>query len=249
MRPDVFRSLALMSAPFAGPPAIAFDASGAGAPRAPEPDDVHDALAVLPRPRKHYHWYYSSAAADRDMRECAQGIGDFLRAYFHHKSADWPGNRPEPLAGWTADELARLPTYYVMDLGETLAETVAHEMPDAAAVARCRWLPDEDLAVYARAFGRNGFQGGLEWYRCRTSGFDRAELEVFSGRAIEVPACFIAGSSDWGVHQVPGALQAMRTVACARFLGCHLVDGAGHWVQQEQPEAVVEHLLAFLQDA
>jgi pimeloyl-ACP methyl ester carboxylesterase len=41
----------------------------------------------------------------------------------------------------------------------------------------------------------------------------------------------------------------MQTTACSRMIGCHLIDGAGHWVQQEQPEQVSRLLLAFLQSA
>ena len=44
------------------------------------------------------------------------GVHAFLRAYYHHKSADWPGNNPLPLKSWTAEELAKMPTYYLMDL-------------------------------------------------------------------------------------------------------------------------------------
>ena len=245
LRPDVFRRVVLMSAPFPGPPRIPFDRTGGGAPPAPALDTVHRDLAALARPRKHYQWYYSSASADLDMRECAQGVHDFLRAYFHHKSADWDANRPHPLTSWCASELAKLPSYYVMDLDETMAETVAHEMPGAAAIAACRWLPDTALEVYAAEFARNGFQGGLEWYRCRTTGFDAAGLEVFSGRTVDVPACFIAGASDWGVHQVPGALEGMRE-ACPRMSGLQLVEGAGHWVQQERPDAVSDLIVDFL---
>ena len=69
---------------------------------------------------------------------------------------------------------------------------------------------------------------------------------MFSGRTIDVPSCFISGKSDWGVYQAPGALEAMQTRACTRMLGCHLVEGAGHWVQQEQPEAVSRLLIEFL---
>jgi pimeloyl-ACP methyl ester carboxylesterase len=61
-----------------------------------------------------------------------------------------------------------------------------------------------------------------------------------------VPSTFIAGASDWGIQQNPGALERMATEACTDWRGTHLVDGAGHWVQQEQPAAVVRHLLAFL---
>jgi pimeloyl-ACP methyl ester carboxylesterase len=68
-----------------------------------------------------------------------------------------------------------------------------------------------------------------------TSGKYTAELQTFSGRTIDVPSCFIAGKSDWGVYQKPGDFEKMQNSVCTRMLGCHLVDGAGHWVQQEQP--------------
>jgi len=64
-----------------------------------------------------------------------------------------------------------------------------------------------------------------------------------------VPTAFIAGAADWGVRQTPGALEAMTSRACTKFFGTHLIDGAGHWVQQEQPLAVTRHLLDFLQRA
>ena len=137
-----------------------------------------------------------------------------------------------------------MPTYYIMDRDRTMAQTVAAEMPAEENIAACRWLPDAELAVYVREFERNGFQGGLQWYRCCTSGrFERGE-ELFSGRRIEVPACFIAGAADWGIHQVPGALEAMEERA-ADWAGAWLVDGAGHWVQQERPDAVSARLTAF----
>ena len=234
LRPDIFRSTVLMSAPFAGPPAL-----GRVAP------DFHADLAALDRPRKHYQWYYSTDAANPDMHGAKQGVQAFLRAYYHHKSADWAGNQPFPLTDWSAGELAKLPTYYVMDLAQGMAETVAAEMPSRIPA----WLPDAELAIYAEEYQRTGFQGGLNWYRCRNVAAISEELEIFAGRAIEVPACFIAGAQDWGIHQAPGALQAMQTRACRRFLGVHLIDRAGHWVQQEQPDAVTRQLLAFVAEA
>ena len=48
---------------------------------------------------------------------------------------------------------------------------------------------------------------------------------------IDVPAIFIAGSCDRGIHQMPGAIVRMQGRACTRMPGCHLIDGAGHWVQ------------------
>jgi pimeloyl-ACP methyl ester carboxylesterase len=248
VRPDVFRAVVLMSAPFAGPPPLPFNT--ADTPPAQKPEDpVHRELAALPRPRKHYQWYYSTREADANMHHARQGVHDFLRAYYHHKSADWPGNAPYPLKAWTAGELAKLPTYYVMDLAEGMAETVAEEMPSAAQIAANTWLPDSELAFYGAEYTRTGFQGGLQWYRCGTSGAFTAELETFSGRSIDVPSCFISGKQDWGTYQRPGVFEAMQKTACTRMLGCHLVDGAGHWVQQEQPDEVSRLLIDFLKQA
>jgi pimeloyl-ACP methyl ester carboxylesterase len=246
VRPEVFRSVVLMSAPFAGPPPLPFDTLDIP----PKPDDpVHRELAALPRPRKHYQWYYSTRPANADMHQAPQGVHDFLRAYYHHKSADWKANTPFPLKSWSANELAKLPTYYVMDLAQTMPETVAAEMPAAAAIAANRWLPERELSFYSAEYQRTGFQGGLQWYRCGTSGAFTAELETFSGRSIDVPSCFISGKQDWGTYQRPGTYEAMQTRACTRMLGCHLVEGAGHWVQQEQPERVTYLLLDFLKQA
>jgi pimeloyl-ACP methyl ester carboxylesterase len=241
MRPDLFRSMVLMSAPFTGPPPLR-----KAAPRSP---DIHQALAALPRPRKHYQWYYSTRPANENMWHPPQGVHDFLRAYYHHKSADWKANKPFPLKGWTAEELARMPTYYIMDLAEGMAETVAREMPSPAEIAANRWLTEAELRVYSEEYARNGFQGGLQWYRVRTSGLFDAELELFAGRTIDQPATFIAGASDWGIQQNPGALERMREVACTNMREVHLIEGAGHWVQQERPDEVNRLLLRFLRPA
>ncbi|WP_218511168.1 alpha/beta fold hydrolase [Variovorax sp. dw_308] len=246
LRPDVFRSVVLMSAPFAGPPALPFDTVGHPTPARASMADVLAALAALPRPRKHYQWYYSTPEANADMHGAIQGVHDLLRAYYHHKSAEWPGNQPHPLPGLDADALATLPTYYVMDMALDMAATVAAEMPSPEAISACRWLPDEALRVYSAEYARNGFQGGLQWYRCGTSARFAAELQTFAGKTIDVPACFIAGRQDWGVHQVPGAFEAMQRRACTDLRAVHLVNGAGHWVQQEQPEAVNQRLGEFL---
>ncbi len=245
IRPDVFRSAAMMSAPFPGPPKLPFD-TAAGAPKKPIGPDVHEALAKLPRPRKHYQWYYSTRPANNDMWKCPQGVHDFLRAYYHHKSADWKQNKPFPLKSWTATELEKMPTYYIMDRDENMAQTVAPEMPAAAEIAACQWLPDEELAVYAGEYSRIGFQGGLQWYRNGTGGTNEAELMLYSSRTIDVPSCFISGKSDWGIYQKPGQLENMRDHLLTRIWGLHLLDGAGHWVQQEKPEEVSELLVEFL---
>ena len=103
--------------------------------------------------------------------------------------------------------------------------------------------------MYASEYSRTQFTGALQGYRVRRGSDPKsiAEWHTFSGRTIDVPACFIAGKSDWGIYQKPGDFEAMQTSACTRMLGCHLVDGAGHWVQQEQAEKVSGLLVGFLQ--
>lgn len=239
-RPDLVDGCVLMSAPFPGPPPWPL------APRAAPAPDLAAALAALDPPRQHYQAYYSTDAAAAEMDQPPQGLHAFLRAYYHMKSADWAQNRPHPLKGWAASELAKLPTYYVMEMGRGMAETVAPDMPSAAEMAACHWLPEAAMAVYAEAFAGTGFGPALMWYRAVTSGAFAADLEIFAGRAITCPSAFIAGAADWGVFQAPGAFEAMQARGLADMRVCTLVPDAGHWVQQEQPEVVNRILLDFL---
>jgi pimeloyl-ACP methyl ester carboxylesterase len=252
IRPDIFRSLALMSSPFAGAPSLPFNtANGAAPPRPPLSDDELDAeMAKLDRPRKYYQNYQRTRGANDNMLHAPQGLHAFLRAYYHYKSADWKGNKPFPLKARTAQEMSKIPTYYVMDKDKGMAETVAAEMPSAAEIAACKWLTDAELDVYVTEYSRTSFSGALQGYRVRRGSDPKtiAELQTFSGRTIDVPSIFIAGKSDWGVYQTPGAAETMQKSACTRMVGFHLLDGAGHWVQQEQPEQVRELLIAFLRD-
>ncbi len=235
LRPDSFRAAVLMSAPFGGPPSLA----------AADPDPT-PMLAELDPPRKHYQWYYGTADANRDMLDAPSGLPDFLRAYYHMKSADWAPNAPAPLAAWSAAELARLPEYYVMRATDDMPAAVAGAMPDTTEIAACRWLREDELAVYAAEFARTGFQGGLNWYRTAVGPLYIRDLAVYAGCRIEVPVGFIAGEADWGYRQSPGALESMETVACADFRGRRLLPRAGHWVQQEQPMATCREILQFL---
>src|SRR5919106_218661 len=118
VRPDVFRSVVLMSAPFAGPPTLPFnsaDATQAETTASSSGESLDDALAKLRPPRKQYRKYYSTREANGDMMNAPQGLHAFLRAYYHMKSADWTSNKPFPLKSSTAAELSQLPTYYIME--------------------------------------------------------------------------------------------------------------------------------------
>ncbi len=244
VRPDVFTSVALMSAPFGGTASLPFDtANNPPRPRSPGYNLTAE-LASLPRPRKHYQRYYTTREANENMWHPPEGLQAFIRGYYHYKSADWTDNRPFRLASRTAAEMAQMPTYYIMDLADGMAETVAKNMPSAAQIAANTWLPDSELEVYVEEYGRTGFQGGLNHYR--SGGLGAPEQQLFAGRTIDQPSLFIAGASDWGSYQSPGALERMQNEACTDMRAVHMVDGAGHWVQQEQPEETSRLLIEFL---
>ena len=252
IRPDIFRSVTILSSPFEGAPSLPFDtANGAAPPRpAPTDDDLDAELAKLNPPRKYYQNYQRTRGANDNMLHAPQGLHAFFRAYYHYKSADWKGNKPHPLKARIAEEMAQIPTYYVMERDKGMAETVAPMMPSAAEIAACKWLTEPEVDVYATEYARTQFTGALQGYRVRRGSDPKslAELRTFSGRTIDVPSMFVAGKSDWGVYQTPGAVDKMRTSACTRMVGFHLLDGAGHWVQQEQPEQVSTLLVQFLRE-
>lgn len=103
------------------------------------------------------------------------------------------------------------------------------------------WLSEAELAVYVEAFQRTGFTGGLNWYR----NIDRNwELTAsVADRRVEAPAMFLTGELDMVRSFMPAeAMRGWVTDLRAQIV----VPGAGHWVQQQEPEAVNAALLAFL---
>jgi pimeloyl-ACP methyl ester carboxylesterase len=109
------------------------------------------------------------------------------------------------------------------------------------------WLNDGDLDHMAAEFSRSGFRGGLNWYR----NIDRNwELTApWSGALITRPALFIAGSEDPVISFGSGAaaLQALPAAVPGLKLKL-LIDGAGHFIQQERPGPVNDAILEFLAD-
>jgi pimeloyl-ACP methyl ester carboxylesterase len=107
------------------------------------------------------------------------------------------------------------------------------------------WLSELDIAAFAQAYKKSGFRGGLNWYR----NIDRNwELTAPSQDAqIRQPSLFIAGSQD---AVITGLIGAKRVNELERVLpnlkGKIIIEGAGHWVQQERPEEVNAALIGFL---
>jgi len=244
MRPDLFQSVIMMSHPFKGSPKLPFNTANTETSQT-DSTSIHEDLVNLFNPRKHYQWDNSTPSAASQWDNPQQGLKSFLRGYIHLKSANWKGNDPHQLKAWEASELAKMPEYYIMPLHSTMPEVVAANMRNEDASLTTRWLSDADLDVYVQEWGRTGFQGGLNWYRTATDPQWQKDLDLFAGKKIEVPATFISGAQDWGNYQRPGALESFPET-CEDFRRVEIVQGAGHWPQQEQPESVTEEILRFL---
>ena len=268
--PELFRSVVFMSVPFAGveqpqqphlhnrgDPA---DIAGAkDKPLTTLAQAVSTVLAALTPPRKHYTSYFSTRDANRDMiGECQEDLYRFLGGYYHMKSGAWEGNTAHPLPSASnpaptidaiARDLATLPEYYVMPAHENMRQLIERH---ATLHPHFTW-PSDDAEVgrvYTSEFARTGFQGGLNYYRCALSSppvelVDK--LIALSGYKARVPAAFISGARDWGVYQKPGAVEKMRHLFGMQSDDVVLIEGAGHWVQQETPDQVIAALLQFLE--
>ena len=109
------------------------------------------------------------------------------------------------------------------------------------------WLTEADLAYFSEAYRQSGFRGGLNWYR----NIDRNwELTApWQGAQIHQPSLFIAGSRD---SVITGLIGAKRVNELERVLPNLkrklIIDGAGHWVQQERPDEVNAALIGFLRE-
>jgi pimeloyl-ACP methyl ester carboxylesterase len=245
-RPDIFKSTIQMSHPHHAPPSPPF-----GDEEVKPGVDIQAELARLSPPRKHYKYCNSTPNAASDWDNPPQGLEEYLRGYFHLKSANWSKNKPYPLKEWSAKALEVMPEYYIMQKSHTFPECVAHNMRDEDATLTHSWLPPEDLKIYVQEWSRTGFQGALNWYRAQTASTPQSkkDMYLFAGRTIDVPVMFISGKQDWGNYQQPGALESYedeKVVKRGCCKGVRLIDGAGHWVQQEQDQRVVEEVLRFL---
>ena len=110
------------------------------------------------------------------------------------------------------------------------------------------WLGEQDLAIFIETYRASGFRGGLNWYR----NIDRNwELTApWQDAQISQPSLFIAGANDAVVTGLIGAKRVQELDRVLPNLTRKLIiDGAGHWIQQERPEEVNAALVAFLHQA
>ena len=242
--PNFFMNLVIMSAPFPGPPNFTdIDRSN----YISDTDLIDKELEKLDKPRKHYQSYFRSKNANEDMMNSDQGLKSFIRGYFHYKSADWTNNDPFNLPSWSAADLSKMPTYYIMNKYQNMAETVNEFMPNKNQISSCTWLTEDEIKVYEENYTNTTFQGGLNWYRSSVDIKNLLKLSKFKLSKILVPCIFIAGKKDWGRYQKPGSIEKMKLIM-EKFEGINIINDAGHWVQQERPTQVVNLILGFLEN-
>src|SRR5947209_1247316 len=174
------------------------------------------------------------------------GKGDYYWLYFQELAAE------EEFARDARFTVKRL---FHIGFGETPREDKMSLYVDRARgflgaprdVALPEWLSEADIDVFASEYQRTGFRGGLNWYR----NIDRNwELTApWHDAKILQPALFIAGANDAVITGSMGqrALDELETVV--PNLQCKLLlDGAGHWIQQERPAEVNAALISFARE-
>ena len=170
-------------------------------------------------------------------------FGDnFYQIYFQE-----PGVAEQELEGDTANMFRRMFYWYsgdapevqnliVDDKGMTGSLPIPEVLPS--------WLSEEDIAAYTNDFAKDGFTGALNWYR----NIDRNwELSTpWAGARITTPAMFLGGDRDPVVNWFdPSTLELAMAPAVENLASYGLIEGAGHWIQQERPEETNAALIAF----
>ncbi len=105
------------------------------------------------------------------------------------------------------------------------------------------WLTEDDLQFYVKEITRTGFRGGVNWYRNLNK--LPAALGPWVGKTIEQPSFYMCGSTDLIAGNTSSNISVMKdSLADLRYI--EILEGAGHWLQQERPEEVNKALLNFI---
>jgi pimeloyl-ACP methyl ester carboxylesterase len=122
--------------------------------------------------------------------------------------------------------------------------TFLSQLPDPPA-GPLSFMTDDDLALSVAAFERTGMVGAFNRYRAVA--LDGEASADIVGATVSQPSCFIGGSNDVVRGMIPGVDSfADPGGACTDFRGSTIIEGAGHWVQQEAPAETNAALAAFL---
>lgn len=109
------------------------------------------------------------------------------------------------------------------------------------------WMSASELDTFAETFTQTGFRGPFNRYRNIDT--DYHALPDYGVQAITQPSTFIAGSLD-PVRTFVQGRDAYESAGdlLSDLRGLTIIEGAGHWIQQERPNEVCAALLAFLRE-
>lgn len=113
-------------------------------------------------------------------------------------------------------------------------DTFLHRLPEPD--MPLPWLTEEDVAYYASQFEQSGFRGPLNRYRNHER--DHAFLTALDDLKIYQPSLFIGGTRDLVLKTFPGDPVELMKPNLPGLQGAHLLEGCGHWTQQERPDEV-----------
>lgn len=174
------------------------------------------------------------------------GDQEFYVSYFQEPGRAEAEMEPD-LRGWLAGFYAAMSADTMPAQGEPDPHFVARaggllrdRFPAGALPA---WLSEDDLDVYAGEFERTGMTGALNCYRAMDR--DWEDLAAYRGAPITQPSLFIGGALDASTTWMADAIDAFPATLPGLAAG-HILDGCGHWIQQERPEEVNRLLVDWL---
>ncbi|MFD0345018.1 alpha/beta fold hydrolase [Kitasatospora aburaviensis] len=187
-------------------------------PGGPRPTDV---FAQMGGDQEFYVSYFQEPGrAEAEMEPDLRG---WLAGFYAAMSADTMPARGEP------------DPHFVARAGRLRDRFPAGKLP--------AWLTEDDLDVYAGEFERTGMTGALNRYRNMDR--DWEDLAPYGGAPIKQPSLFIGGALDASTTWMADAIAAYPATLPA-LTSSHILDGCGHWIQQERPEEVNRLLTAWL---
>jgi pimeloyl-ACP methyl ester carboxylesterase len=202
--------------------------------------DVFTAVALLSVP-------YTPPGGPRptDVFEHIGGDEEFYVSYFQQPGRAEAEIEPD-VHGWIRGVYATL-SGDTMPAGGSdqafLVPTGARMRDRFVTDALPAWLSEEELATYVAEFERTGLTGGLNRYR--NVDRDWADLAPYAGAPITQPSLFIGGTDDAPTKWSQRSIDAFPTTLPG-LVGSHLLEGCGHWIQQERPDEVNRLLLDWL---